>query len=355
MNLRYQNYASADLLCQSMQVSLRHVDRVTCRRQRFRELGQRIAAINLFPFAAIEEKLLHEPIPIIIDKMSDNDRSPLLGEESAASRPERPASQRSKASKHSRHTDASAESTPLLSRDVEHRDYGDAPMNGGAPSPATSSLRSLQNGVSSGKGTKLRRWTIVLAVTILCLIVIAILAFGFAAPAIVEQYAKQAPVFEPTNLSIDSFTSSGVTARVQGSFKLDASRVRKKSVRDLGKAATWIASRVESRQSKVEVFLPEYGNILIGTADVPRLVVDVRDGHTTHLDFLVDLTAGDVEGIQRIGRDWLAGRLDRLRVQGIAEVPLKSGIFGLGTQRLSEDMVFEGEFMYPAREIWRLN
>lgn len=299
--------------------------------------------------------MFHGPIPVTIDKMSENDRSPLLGEESPTSRPERPerpASQRSKASKHSKHTDASAESTPLLSRDIEHRAYGDAPTNGGAPSLAASSLRSLQNGVAEGKGKKLRRWTIVLAVMILCLIVVAILGFGFAAPAIVEQYAKQAPVFEPTNLSIDSFTSSGVTARVQGSFKMDASRVRKKSVRDLGKAATWIASKVESSHSKVEVLLPEYGNILIGTADVPPLVVDIRDGRTTYLDFLVDLTAGDVEGIQRIGRDWLGGRLDRLRVQGMAEVPLKSGIFGLGTQRLSEDMVFEGEFAYPTKEFW---
>lgn len=333
-------------------------NRVTSRRQRFQDLGTHIAATKSFPYVAIEERWPHGPIPLAIVKMSDNnDRSPLLGEESATprpERPERPASQRSKASKQSKHTDASAESTPLLSRDVEHRGYGDAPTDRGAPSPAASSLRSLQNGASGGKGKKLRRWTIVLVVTILCLIVTAILGFGFAAPAIVEQYAKQAPVFEPTNLSIDSFTSSGVTARIQGHFKLDASRVSKKSVRDLGKAATWIASKVESSHSKVEVFLPEYGNILLGTADVPRLVVDVRDGHITPLDFLVDLTAGDVEGIQRIGRDWLDGRLDRLRVRGMAEVPLKSGIFGLGTQRLSEDMVLEGELVHPDKEFWRL-
>ena len=92
-----------------------------------------------------------------------------------------------------------------------------------------------------------------------------------------------------------------------------------------------------------EVVLPEYGDILLGTADVPPLVVDIRNGHVTHLDFLTDLTAGDVEGIQRIGKDWLDGRLNRLRVQGKADVGLKSGIFGFGTQKLSKDMVFEGE------------
>ena len=274
--------------------------------------------------------------------MSDNDRSPLLGDEAAASRPGGPTSQKSKGSNLSKHTDGSAESTPLLSRDVDHRDYGDAPRDDGATSPAASSLRSLQHGVFGGKGERITRWTTVLAVTILCLIVIAILGFGFAAPAVVEEYAQQAPVFEPTNLSIDSFTSSGVTARIQGNFAMDASKVSKKSVRDLGKAATWVARKAESRHSKVEVVLPEYGNILLGSADVPPLVVDIRDGHVTHLDFLVELTAGDVEGIQRIGKDWLDGRLNRLRVQGKAEVPLKSGIFGLGTQTVSQDILFEG-------------
>ena len=275
--------------------------------------------------------------------MSDNDRSPLIGAEGATSGSGRPASRKSNNSNRSKHADEIYESTPLLSRDVDHREYGHTSRDNGAPSPAASSLRSLQKSGFGGKGKRLTRWTTVLAVTILCLIVLAILGFGFAAPAVVEQYAKQAPVFEPTNLSIDSFTSSGVTARVQGRFAMDASRVRKKSVRDLGKAATWIASKVESRSSKVEVVLPEYGDILLGTAEVPPLVVDVRDGHVTYLDFLVDLAAGDVEGIQRVGKDWLDGRLNRLRVQGKAYVDLKSGIFGIGTQTLSEDMVFEGK------------
>lgn len=280
--------------------------------------------------------------------MSDHERSPLLEGQDAEPRPERPASQRSKTSNKSKHTDDLEESTPLLSRDIDHRGYGDSPRNDDAPSPAASSLRSLQNSVLGGKGNRLTRWTTIVAVTILCLIVITILGLGFAAPAVVEEYAKEAPVFEPTNLSIDSFTSSGVRARVQGKFAMDASRVHKKSVRDLGKAATWIASKVESKHSKVQVVLPEYDNLLLGTAEIPPLVVDIRNAHTTPLDFLVDLTAGDVQGIQRIGRDWIDGRLEKLRVQGLAEVPLKTGIFGLGTKTLSQDMIFQGASCLPA-------
>ena len=279
--------------------------------------------------------------------MSNDDRTPLLVEEGARSGSERPPSQKSKASNQSKRLDEaddSAELTPLLSRDTDQRDYGDAPRSTESPSNATSSLRSLQDGILGGKGKRLTRWTTVLAVTILCLIVIAILGLGFAAPAVVEQYAKQAAVFEPTNLSIDSFTSSGIRARVQGDFTLDASRVRKKSVRDLGRAGTRLARAAETKRSNVHVILPEYGNILLGTADVPPIVVDLLNGHVTHLDFITELTAGDVDGIRRIAKEWLDGKLNQLRVEGTADVGVKSGIFGFGTQTISKQLVFKGQF-----------
>ena len=174
--------------------------------------------------------------------------------------------------------------------------------------------------------------------------VVVILCLGFAAPEVVKEYAKEAMVLEPTDLSIDSFTSTGVRARVQADFTLDASRVQKKPVRDIGRVGTWIARAVESRRSKVKVFVPEYGNLLLGTADVPPIEVDIRDGHTTHLDFLTDLSAGDLAGIRQITHDWLDGRIGSLSVRGLADVSLKSGIFGLGTQSLAETMMFNGEY-----------
>lgn len=310
--------------------------------------------------------------------MSDNPSSPLLGssgdvEESRSKRPDTQKSRHSERSRHSKlsnHSEQrslrskpsersirsqrsnrsepsvhSAESTPLLSQDVNHSDYGDGPeRRNDISSAAASSLRSLQN-LSSGNAKHGRRWPTIIALTLLCLTMIAILGLGFAAPAVVEEYAKAAVVFEPTDLSIDSLTSMGVKARIQGDFTLDASRVHKKSVRDLGRFATWIAKAVESKQSTVKVYLPEYGNVLLGTADVPRVVVDIRNGHTTHVDFLSDLVAGDVDGIRRIGNDWLEGRLGQLRVQGVAEVGLKSGLFGFGTQIISQSLVFKGQWV----------
>ncbi|KAL8930212.1 MAG: hypothetical protein Q9208_000829 [Pyrenodesmia sp. 3 TL-2023] len=286
--------------------------------------------------------------------MSDDPGTPILGEGRAQEdKNNRPQSQRSRASVGSKASGASRgsktsakpsarseESAPLLSEDVDHRNYGDAPEHESSPSTAASFLRSLQEG-GSQKGQNSRRWPSIIALTVLTLVLIAILGLGFAAPEVAEQYAKEAMVFEPTDLSIDSFTSTGVRARIQGNFRLDASKVHKKSVRDLGRAGTWIARAVESKPTRVDVFLPEYGDVLLGSADVPRIVLDIRNGHTTHLDFVSDLAAGDIGGIRRIADDWLDGRLGQLRVRGNSDVSIKSGIFGLGTQSISEEIVFK--------------
>ncbi|KAL8707167.1 MAG: hypothetical protein Q9225_007811, partial [Loekoesia sp. 1 TL-2023] len=280
--------------------------------------------------------------------MSDDPQAPLLGETKAQqSNTNRPRSQRSASpngsrtsKKSSKPSAGSEESAPLLSGNVDHRNYGDAPDHENVPSTAESTLRSLQEG-GSKKGKHSRRWPSIIALTVLTVVLVAILGLGFAAPEVAEQYAKEAMVFELTDLSIDSFTSSGVRARIQGDFRMDASRVHKKPVRDLGRAGTWIARAVESKPTKVEVYLPEYGNVLLGSADVPPITVDIRNGHTTHLDFVSDLTAGDLGGIRRIANDWLDGRLGQLRVRGNAKVSIKSGLFNLGTQTLSDEIVFK--------------
>lgn len=251
-------------------------------------------------------------------------------------------------SSHSHHSDEPHEDTPLLSRtDSNVRYDGEEHANGRILSPAATCLRSLQNGghaTASSKGK--RRWPTLVAVGILGLIIIGIILGAFFIPAAVEEYAKQALVLEPTNLSIASFTDKGVTARVQANIRMDALRVGNKHIRNVGRFGTWIAKQVESDESKVEVYLPEYGNVLIGTALVPKVVVDIRNGHTTAIDFLTDLTPGDVEGIRRVANDWLEGRLDQIRVLGKADVGLKSGLIFLGSRTISESLVFEGQSLH---------
>jgi hypothetical protein len=269
--------------------------------------------------------------------MSDYQQSsPLLGDRAT--------------SQHSNHSDESHEDTPLLSRSDDAPRYdGDEEHDGERiPSPAATSLRTLQNqrrsSITSTKGG--RRWPTIAAVIVLGVAAIGIILAAFFAPAVVEEYAKESLVIEPTNLSIHNFTSTGVIARVQANFKMDASRVKNKHVQNIGRFGTFMAGEVETEESKVEVYLPEYDNILIGTANVPRIVVDIRNGHTTAIDFLTALEPGDVDGIRRVANDWLEGRLDQVRVMGKANVGLKSGLFSLGSQTITESLVFEGQSLY---------
>ena len=272
--------------------------------------------------------------------MSNDASSPLLGTEQTG-RPTSRRSRDSQRSKDSTPSQRSDEASSLLAHDVPTQNYGDAPIHNEFNSPAASSLRSLQEGASTKK--RARRWPSVIAFSFLTVAVLAILGLGFAGPAAVEEYVNQAIVFEPTSLSIESFTSTGVRARVQGDFKLDGSRVHKKSVRDLGRAGTWIAKAVESKQSNVNVYLPEYDDMLLGTAVVPPIVVNIRDGVTTHIDFISYLSAGDLDGLRRMANDWLEGRIGSVSVRGAANIQLKSGILPLGTQSLSETVVFGGK------------
>ncbi len=170
---------------------------------------------------------------------------------------------------------------------------------------------------------------------------------GFIAPEAVEEYATQAVLFEPTRLGINSFTESGVRAHIEGDFIMDASRVKKKSVRDFGRFATWIAREVETAPTDVEVSLPEYGNVVLGAARIPSIKVNIRNGHTTHVDFLTDLEPGEVDGIRRIANDWLEGRLGQLRVRGKADVAIRSGIVRLGKQTIEQSLVFQGRPSMP--------
>lgn len=272
--------------------------------------------------------------------MTDNPSSPLLGAHKPRERASSQRSDTSSLSKRSHQAIHTNESTSLLSEQGHHRNYGNAPRHNDSNSPAASWLRHVQDRSESKE--KPKRWPTAVALTLLTVVVLAILGLVFAAPAVLEEYTKEAMVFEPTALSIDSFTSSGVKARVRGDFALDGSKVRRKAIRDLGRAASWIAAAVESKESSVEVFLPEYGDLLLGTAVIPPIVVSIRDGVTTHVDFLSDLQAGDLDGLKRMAKDWIEGRIGSLRVAGVADVPLKSGVFGLGTRRLSETIVFAG-------------
>ncbi|KAH8677494.1 hypothetical protein BX600DRAFT_129762 [Xylariales sp. PMI_506] len=254
----------------------------------------------------------------------DDERSPLLA--AAAGHGKNPAQ-------------PSAETTPLLSGAVDQaRCDGehDEPVD---EDPAVST-RSRSSQTTSKPP---RRWASFIAMGILAILVVAIIVLAFVVPDAIQQYAQEATVIEPTNLSIDSITSDGVKARVQAIFRLDSSRVANEHVRRVGQATTWIARQLGSEQTSVTVVLPDKGNTLLGTAVIPPVVLNLRDGDTTYLDFIANVVPGDVDGIREIANEWLLGQLDSLRLKGVGDLTLHSGLLPLGTHTVAESFVFEAD------------
>lgn len=244
----------------------------------------------------------------------------------------------------------SGESTPLLSNSTATPRYdgdGDGEEEEHhVDSEDSSPAHPTDASPASSLTKKSRRWASFIAMFILAALIVVIIVLAFVVPQAIQEYAQQAAVIEPTNLSLESITTNGVRARVQANFHLDGSRVSSNHVRRVGRAVTWVAAQLESEQTKVDVRIPKYDNVLLGSAIVPPLLINLRDGDVTQFDIVADILPGDPEGIRIIANEWFEGRLDELRLNGQADLSLKSGIFPLGTHAISESIVFEGQSLY---------
>lgn len=214
---------------------------------------------------------------------------------------------------------ADSERTPLLSR----TDSNGHDANGYAEAPAQ------EADTESTQSKTKRKWPVILALGSLTLAVILALVFGFAMPAAVEEYVKEAAQFEPDNLSIESFTDTGVQARIQGTVWLDASKVSKKNVRDLGRFATYIAKEVESGEMHMNIYLPGYDNVLLGSVIVPPVKMNIRNGHYNWIDIITEVQPGDPVGIRQIAHDFLDHKLSDLTVKAVVSVPVKTGLISV--------------------------
>jgi hypothetical protein len=165
---------------------------------------------------------------------------------------------------------------------------------------------------------------------------------GFLAKESIEEYSMQAADFKPTKLSMDGLTDHGAKVHIQGDFTMNASKVKKQSVRNLGRFGTWIAHEAETGPFDADVYLPEYGNVLIGTAKIPGVKVNIRNGHTTRVSFVATVQPGSPDGIRNVANDWIDGRLGQIRLKAKAQVPLKSGLINIGKQLVEQSIVFQG-------------
>ncbi|KAI5195796.1 hypothetical protein E4T39_08092 [Aureobasidium subglaciale] len=277
-----------------------------------------------------------------------------------SSRPQSVHSVHSSNSRRSAPRNNNDENTPLLStnnndHNVEAQDQVEPSSESASQSHSPAVARLLH--LFQPKSQNSPRWSSLLALLFLCILAVLIMVLGFLAPSKVQEYAVEAATFEPTSLSIHSFTTTGVTARIQGDFSMRADKVKDDSVRRFGRFGTWIARKVETGQSSVQVTLPDYKDALLGTAQIPSIVADIRNGHTTHIDFLTELSPGNTDAIRRLAKDYLDGKLQELRVSAEASVPVKSGLINLGRQTVSRAMAFGNDRIpsLPEYKIHKLN
>ncbi|KAK0386556.1 hypothetical protein NLU13_6391 [Sarocladium strictum] len=248
------------------------------------------------------------------------------------------------------HDQQPTETEPLLA--TQRRAQNDAEIDdhdGTASEPSSAHTRPRVD------KTK-RRWPSIIAMAILGLVVILVILIGFLVPPAIQEYAEQASIIEPTDLSIESITPEGVRARIQGNFRLDSTRVANQNTRRIGRLVGGIFRKLQSDNTTVYVSLPHYDDIIIGSADFPPVTLSIVEGHNTAVDVVAEFKPGASTHIRMLVNEWFAGKLDTVKLTGFADVTLKSGIFPVGTHRLVDSMVFEASGLpMPEYSIDRLN
>lgn len=234
--------------------------------------------------------------------------------------------------------DRANESAPLLSSDHndDSVDYDTIEQDEGSSSPPA----------SPAKSKKKIRWPSLIAIIILAGLVVAVIVVGFLVPPAVQKYVENAVVLEPTGLSIEALTPDGVRARIQANFRMDGSRVADENARKIGKFATGIMRQLGTEETTLKVFVPQYGDAMLGSVVVPPITLSLVDGHNTVMDFVTNLNPGDSESLRTIVNEWLEGKLDKLKLTGSTDISLKSGFLPLGTHNVVESFVVEGQSLY---------
>jgi hypothetical protein len=170
----------------------------------------------------------------------------------------------------------------------------------------------------------------------------AVLALGFFAPAAARQYAQQAVVFDVTSLSARSFSEKGLDVRVQANVSIDTSRVSNSVIRTLGQIGAKILRRVTVNALDVRVYLLDYNGTLLGSAAIPDLTIDIRNGRFTDLDFVSSVEPGSLEGIRSLAYDYMAGSLTSVTLLGEIYPTLKSGLLSFYAGKFARKLILRG-------------
>lgn len=191
-----------------------------------------------------------------------------------------------------------------------------------------------------------RRWSMVGCIALLTTTVLAILVLAFALPAIIKVYAQRATVFHIESLTYEPSGQDWSRARIKGTFFTDADRVNSSWISGVGRLTTWVASEIETREGDtLEIYQPVFGHIVTINASLPRIQVNVRNGHSTDLDFLSDIQRVSDGGSPTSPIDWEDQKGGGILAK--ANVHLRSGWLDLGRQEFFLTVQYKGRLSGP--------
>ncbi|KAI5854431.1 hypothetical protein BZA05DRAFT_443929 [Tricharina praecox] len=233
-----------------------------------------------------------------------------------------------------------SEHSPLLTT-LEPRSYRSTPSHSQPQTP-------------QHKARRRRNWSVV-ALAALCGLILAILSLGFFVPAAAERYAQDAVALDIDSVGVDSFTDKGVKVAVQAKVNVDARRVKGWGVRTLGRIGTFVVGHVSVKEFDVRVHLPDYDNALVGTARVPGMTIDIRNGHTTNLYFVTDTQPGSVDTIRLLANDYLSGNLNSVKVLGEVDLRIRKWFVSVNPGRMIRELILTDLPELPTYELTRLH
>ncbi|KAF3907215.1 hypothetical protein ABW20_dc0101021 [Dactylellina cionopaga] len=245
-------------------------------------------------------------------------------------------------------SDQTLANTPLLQAALETHMRGSRDDSATESSPLithSNNGHSVIPQVSTDRRKQRQNSPRILVITLgaLCSLTLMILVLGFFLPEVAQEYARSATHFQLDSLSVDSFTVNGVQIRIQAQITLDSTKVESPLVKSFGISAGFLARQIKIGSSKVRLYLPEYQSGALGTATYPDFVINLEAGHTTNVDILCEVVPGSLEGIKPAISDYLAGKINSLRVQGESDIQLNTGILPLGTHKIIEEVIVKSK------------
>lgn len=219
-----------------------------------------------------------------------------------------------------------------------------------APSSSDRTLRACPvhdpNSPRSPPCRALRGWRSVVYLALLSVSVVTTLFVGLLGPSAAARYAKEAAILDISKLAVESFTDRGARVLIQAKVTIDANRVDSRAFRTFGIIGGWLARKVSTGEATIFIYLPDFSEGVLGTATAPATDLGIQNGQITSIGFVSEVETCSPEILQNVANAYFNRGLGFIRVRGEANITLKSGILGFGTQKRTIEMTFEGSKRY---------